>query len=114
MQVLCLGRGLGRREGEGSGIQKDSTERGRGGEGCASAESCKVSRSPSHGQRSQAREQDVHKHGGVRKQGMFRNGKYFSTAAEDVPGVGVASKRLEIIFVQVSRCLIMSHPAMIE
>lgn len=40
--------------------------------GCASAECCKMSRSLSHGQHSQAREQDVHKHGGVRKQAAFR------------------------------------------
>lgn len=46
------------------------------GVGCASAESCTMSRSLSHGQPSQAREQDVHKHGGVGQQGVLRNYTY--------------------------------------
>lgn len=83
MRVLCLGRGSGRREGGGGGTQKDSPEGG-----CAFTECCKMCRSLSHGHHSQAKESDVHKHGGVRKQGIFRNGKYFSMAVDDVPGGG--------------------------
>lgn len=81
------GTGLGARtrgrQEEGGGIQENSIEGAR-----ASAESCKMSRSLSRGKHCQAREQDVHKHGGVRKRSMFRNYKYFSIATDRVPGGG--------------------------
>lgn len=61
------------------------------------AESCRMSRSLSHGQPAQAKEQDVHKHGGGRKPGVFRDFKYLSVAANRGWWRG-ASEGLAILF----------------
>lgn len=81
-QLLSLGRGRGK--GGGGRWYPGKLHGGA----CAFVESCEMSRGLSHGEHCQAREQDVHKHGGVRKQGMFRNYKYFSIAADHAPGAG--------------------------
>ena len=54
------------------------------------AEGCSLSRSLSHGQLSQATEQDVPKYGGGRKPGMFRDLQFFSIAVDrgQWPGAG--------------------------
>lgn len=78
--ATVLGARAGKREEEPEGSRKTPQK-----EMCL-AESYKMSRNLSHGLHLQATEQDVHKQGGVRKPGMFRDFRYFGIAADHVPG----------------------------